>query len=104
MKVTKTLILEYLIELKPILFTKKILLVGFFGSFARGEETVYSDIDIAIQKDKHYLTLKSAYDYFDDVEFVKKSLMQKFHRKVDVFDIDSASSMKQSILKDMVYV
>ncbi|MGB3960871.1 MAG: hypothetical protein WBK95_01415, partial [Sulfurimonas sp.] len=61
--------------------------------------TVYSaiDIDIAIQKNKNYLQQKSAYEYFNDVDFIKQLVTKKFHRNVDIFDIDSISNTKNNI-------
>lgn len=104
MKADKKSILEYLREIQPILHDRHISIVGFFGSFARDEATVYSDIDIAVQKDTEYLKTKGAYDYFDDVAFIKNLLIRKFHRNVDVFDIDSNSSFKNEIQRDMIHV
>lgn len=104
MRANKESIFDYLQELKPLLNQKGISVVGFFGSFARDENSVYSDIDVAIKKNKDYLVTKSGYDYFDDVAFLKTLIKKKFHRNIDIFDIESSSSMKNDILKDMIYV
>ncbi|MCF6308908.1 MAG: nucleotidyltransferase domain-containing protein [Sulfurimonas sp.] len=104
MRADKSSILDYLKELKPLLNNRGISVVGFFGSFAREENSVYSDIDVAIKKEKDYLTVKSGYDYFNDIEFLKNLIRKKFHRNIDIFDIDSNSNMKNDILKDMIYV
>ena len=104
MRADKNSIFEYLQEIKPILRQKHISVVGFFGSFARDEATVYSDIDIAVKKDGDYLQMKTAYNYFDDLAFIKNLIIKKFHRNVDIFDIDSSSSFKNEILKDMIHV
>jgi len=104
LRADKNAIFEYLKELKPLFSQKQISVVGFFGSFARDEQSVYSDIDIAIKKDENYLKTRSAYDYFGEIENLKNLLFKKFHRNVDVFDLDSNSTMKEAILKDLVYV
>jgi predicted nucleotidyltransferase len=104
MRADKSAILDYLQEIKPILDEKHISVVGFFGSFARDEATVYSDIDIAVKKDEEYLRMKTAYDYFDDVTFIKNLIIKKFHRNADIFDIDSHSSFKNEILREMIHV
>lgn len=104
MRADKNTIFDYLKELKPLLSGRGISVVGFFGSFAREENSVYSDIDIAIKKDNDYLAKKSGYDYFNDIEFLKNLIRKKFHRNIDIFDIESSSSMKNEILKDMIYV
>lgn len=104
MRADKKSIYTYLQEIQPILHEKKISIVGFFGSFSRDEASVYSDIDIVIKKDATYLKIKSAYDYFDDIAFIKNLLIKKFHRNIDIFDIDSNSDFKDEILQDMIYV
>ena len=104
MKVDKHNIVAYLKEIKEELKLDGISKVALFGSFAREEESVYSDIDIAIQKEKSYLQTRSAYDYFDEITKIKNLIRTKFHRNSDVFDLDSGSSMKETILKDIIYV
>ena len=104
MRATKNNILIYLQEIKHELKNDGIVQIGLFGSFARDEQTVYSDIDIAIAKDKEYLTDKTAYNYFDELSKIKSLIQNKFHRNIDIFDLDSDSVMKKNILKDLKYV
>ncbi len=104
MKPSKLSIVNYLQEIKGDLLIDGISKIALFGSFARDEATVYSDIDIAIQKEKNYLSTRSAYDYFNEVSKIKNLIRKKFHRNSDIFDLDSNSSMKNSITKDLIYV
>ncbi|MBD3825198.1 MAG: nucleotidyltransferase domain-containing protein [Epsilonproteobacteria bacterium] len=104
MRADKNAIFHYLQELKPMFSDKNLALVGFFGSFARDEATPYSDIDIAIKKDAAYLQNRGAYDYFNDIASLKEMVMKKFHRNVDIFDIDSNSAFKEKILQEMIHV
>ena len=104
MKPTKLAIIDYLKEIKKELLCDGISKIALFGSFSRDEATVYSDIDIAIQKETNYLRSRSAYSYFDEVTKIKELIRKKFHRNSDVFDLDSSSSMKNSIEKDLIYV
>jgi len=104
MKPTKEHILEYLHELKNELHHEGIVQLGLFGSYARGENTIYSDIDVAIKKEESYLKHRNAYAYFEEVAKIKRLIFEKFRRSSDVFDLDSNSSMKDSILKDVIYV
>ena len=104
MRATKSNILAYLKEIKAELLEDGIVFLALFGSFARDEQTVYSDIDIAIQKEKDYLKNRTAYNYFDEVLKIKTLIEKKFHRNSDVFDLDSDSSMKENIQKELVYV
>lgn len=104
MRATKDNILKYLKELKNELSEDGIVDIALFGSFARDEQTVYSDIDIAIIKEKNFLKTKSSYNYFDTIGKIKSKIKNKFHRNIDVFDLDSSSTLKQSIEKELLYV
>ena len=104
MRADKLSIINFLTEIKLELLNDGILKLGLFGSFARDEATVYSDIDIAIEKENNYLQTRTAYEYFEEVNKIKNLLRDKFHRNSDVFDLNSNSSMKAEILKDIIYV
>ena len=104
MKVNKENIIIFLNDIKSELESDGISKIGLFGSFSRDSESIYSDIDIAIQKEKGYLVHRTAYDYFDEVSKIKTIIKKKFHRNIDVFDVDSNSSMLETIKKDLIYV
>ena len=104
MRASRSSIILFLQDIKDDLSADGISKVGLFGSFARDEAGVYSDIDIAIQKEQDYLSKRNAYDYFDEVAKIKTLIYNKFHRNSDIFDLDSNSSMKNSILKELIYV
>ena len=104
MRATKDAILSYLGELKEELRKEGIVELGLFGSYARGEAGVYSDIDIAIKRDEAYLKEHSAYEYFTLLDGVKSKISARFHRQSDLFDLGSDSSMKENVLKDLIYV
>lgn len=101
---TKENILEFLHELKPTLTTKGIQEIALFGSYAKNNTNIYSDIDIAIKKDKAILTQNSPYLYFEILNFIREKIFQKFHRKIDIFDLDSQSEFKNHIQKELIYV
>jgi predicted nucleotidyltransferase len=104
MRATQENILDYLKEIKDELYHDGITSLALFGSFAKNEQSVYSDIDIAISKEKNYLQTRSAYHYFDEVTKIKNMIKKKFHRNSDIFDLDSDSKMKESIVKELLYV
>lgn len=104
MRATKESILAYLKEIKPQLTSQGIVALALFGSIAQENATVYSDIDIAIAKEKDYLQKRSAYSYFDLITHIKSLIQKKFHRNIDIFDLDSNGAIKESIMKDIVYV
>jgi len=103
-RATQKSIINFLKEIKADLKNSGIVKIALFGSFARDEAGVYSDIDIAIKKEHNYLQEKSAYDYFEKVASLREQLQARFHRKIDIFDLDSDSIMKKMIMKDLIYV
>lgn len=104
MKVTKENILDFLKEIKPELEDFGIEKLALFGSFATNKQHMYSDIDIAIKIDNTYLQSHDVWDYFRTIERIKNKILEKFHRQSDVFDIDSKSSIKDEIMKEIIYV
>ncbi len=104
MRATQENILTYLSEIKEQLSYEGITTLALFGSFARNEQGVYSDIDIAIAKAPDYLEQHSAYSYFEHMDQLKTLIRQKFHRNSDIFDLDSNSPFKESITKELLHV
>ncbi len=104
MKVDKNLILQELKEIKPAVLKRGISKLALFGSYAKNCQNVYSDIDIAIKKDRNFLQKFSAYDYFETIEFIKKTLSKKLKRKIDILDLDSKSSTAKKVKKEAIYV
>ena len=103
MKPTKEMILQKLRELKPQLKAEGIEHIALFGSYANENATPYSDIDIAIAKNETLRTTMDAYRYFELLASVREILRQTFHRKVDIFDLDSPSPFKKQIQSELIY-
>jgi len=104
MRASKQNIIEYLHTIKPQLQSSGIKSLALFGSFAKDTSNVYSDIDIAISKQDDFLEHNTSYDYFDIISNIKTKIKNQFHRNIDIFDLDSNSSLKDSIRKDLIYV
>jgi predicted nucleotidyltransferase len=104
MRASRSSIIDFLHEIKTELLNDGISEIGLFGSYARDEAGIYSDIDIAIKKESDYLSKRTAYDYFDEISKIKNLIKKKFHKNSDVFDLDSNSSMKDEIMKDLICV
>ena len=101
-RLDKNAILAYLKSIKPDLRKKGIVSIALFGSYAKDCASVYSDIDIAIKKEKEFLKHFGPYDYFSTLNGLRNDLVRHFHRPVDIFDLDSASPMKGAIEKEMI--
>jgi predicted nucleotidyltransferase len=97
-------ILTFLTNIKPQLQKDGIEQVGLFGSYARNSATLCSDIDIAIKLNKNYLDKNDVWNYFNEINKIKEMVYNKFQIKSDVFDLDSASSLKDKIEKEVLYV
>jgi hypothetical protein len=80
-------------QIVPILKKAGVVRSGIFGSFARGEETPESDLDILVE-------LEKGKTYFDLVR-LKSDLEEIVERKVDIGTYNSIRpSLKERILKD----
>ena len=97
---TKEEILHFLRENKNELLSKYHLSkIGLFGSFARGESTKYSDVDIIFDFSEN----------IDDVYSIKTALKtylsQQFNRSVDLAREKYLKPFaKEKILQDTIYV
>ena len=95
---TKNEILIFLKQQKSFLQSNfGVLKIGLFGSYARNEQNINSDIDIAVELNKE----DKADNYFGLLHFLEDNL----NSKIDL-GIESAlkSSIKKYIDKDMIYV
>ena len=104
MQPTKSNILDYLLNIKDEFRLLGIEQIALFGSYATNNANIYSDIDIAIKKQKKYLRNYSAYDYFDTINSIKLNLKNKFHKNIDILDLDSNSPFLNDIKKELIYV
>lgn len=70
---------------------------GIFGSFARGEESESSDIDILVD-------FREGADLFDLVG-LSMFLEEKLHRPVDIVPADTIKAeIRDTILKETIYI
>jgi len=82
-------------------------IVGIFGSYARGNASKYSDVDIAYKLD--YATFdkqfKGGFSKLLRIEEIKDELQKLLHLKVDLISMNSDNiRFKKKIEKDMLYV
>jgi uncharacterized protein with HEPN domain/predicted nucleotidyltransferase len=84
-----------LIELSPILHEKyNVSKIGYFGSFARNQQTVDSDIDILVEAANS-----------DNLYILPDELSEIFGREVDVVEKDRIlAELRDSILEDARFV
>jgi len=103
-KMDKKEILKYLETLKSKLQKDGIVSIGLFGSFAKESADKDSDIDILIETSDAFINKYRGWDAFIYIdENIREKISNKFHKKVDIFDKNSNSAIKEQILKDVCY-
>ena len=82
------------------------IIVGIVGSYARGEATSKSDIDILYEIDyKNFLNNYDGFKSFKRLEEIKNELTAVFGKNVDLINKKTLNEIGQKyILKDVIYV
>ncbi len=101
--ISKDNVLEYLKEIKTALKKEGIKKLGLFGSFARGDASFGSDIDILIETDELFLKNYPAFRAFSRLQEIRESISNRFGGiRVDICDISGLK--KSDIPKEVIYV
>ena len=104
---TKHEILDKLRILMPKLREDGFIIVGLFGSFARGDYSEDSDIDILYTlEDAHKFAQRyDGFGAFTKIKETKDFLAKEFGKDIDFVDKSTLSRTgKKYILKDVEYV
>lgn len=82
---TKDEILSELKKLKPKYEKEGLILLGLFGSYAKENQTIFSDIDIAykIDYDKFSKRYQDGFSKILRLQDIKNELQKSFNTKVD---------------------
>ena len=97
---SKEEILEYLSENKELFKNKyNIIKLGLFGSFARGEQTEKSDIDIIIKMEDNTTEI------FEKKQDIRELFQKKYNREVDICSEKYIKPVfRNFILNEVIYV
>ena len=80
-------------------------IVGVFGSYARGNEDIFSDIDIAYRLDHNKFFKDDAFKKLLRIEAIKEELELNFQKKVDIISLNSNNQrLNESIKKEIVLI
>ena len=104
---SKDEILKFLSSQKKRLFAVGVTELGLFGSYAKGSDDAFSDIDIAIETDgaKRVKNLGNPFSALVFLDDFKKKLSSKFNTNVDLCDTTSLSrEEKTKLLQGAIYV
>lgn len=103
-KSIKEPILLYLKELKPSLEKEGISEIGLFGSFAKDEATIYSDIDVFIRTTDEFDKKYQGFAYFSFLADLQKKISKKFNKEVDLCDLAGSSDKDDAVfLEGAIY-
>lgn len=71
--------------------------IGIFGSFARGEQSATSDIDMVVEMEK---SRKNIHSFLK----LKRFLEKEMSREIDLgFEHSLKSSIKEKVIKQIIY-
>lgn len=104
---TKEEIMEKLRENREILKKYGVKRIGLFGSYVRGEQKKYSDIDLVVEFDLEMFG-KDFKGLFDAFMGLSSYIEKLFNRKVDILTPDSIRTIRikevaKEIERNIVY-
>jgi hypothetical protein len=105
MQHSKNDILLFLQTLKPELFAQGIVSLGLFGSVAKETNTTMSDIDIVYETSDAFINKYKGWSAFTYLNtHLRDKIAKKFNTHVDMFDLNSSSSIKEKVKNEALYV
>jgi predicted nucleotidyltransferase len=98
-------ILNKLRDIKPKLNQDGIEKIGIFGSYAKDTYTNQSDIDIVYKSTDKFLNKFEGWTAFTYLnQNIREKISNEFNVRVDIFDLNSDSILKDKIDKEAIYV
>ena len=92
-------------NLKPFLAKEGFIIDGLFGSYARGEQTGTSDVDILYHLDTPFLEKFGSFIGFKKLDEIKRTIEKELETRVDMAPSNNLSKTAQKyILRDIIYV
>jgi predicted nucleotidyltransferase len=105
MQNNKKEVLKFLKTLKSELFAEGIVSLGIFGSVAKGTNSSLSDIDIVYETSDTFISKHKGWSAFTYLNtHLREKIAKKFNTHVDMFDLNSTSSLKNKIREESLYV
>ena len=98
-------IFEQVKSLKEILKKDGFIIDGIFGSYARGENTQESDVDILYHLEEVFYKKYSGFIGFKKLEEIKQYMGNRLGKKIDLAPQNNLSrTAKKYILGEVIYV
>jgi len=81
------------------------IVLGVFGSYARGEETLESDVDILYEFQEPFYSQYTGWEAYGRLEVIRADIEKILGKKVDLADRDALDEIgKRFILPEVTYV
>jgi hypothetical protein len=98
-------ILEKIKQQKVKYAAEGFIILGVFGSFARGEETAESDLDLLFEINDAFLDRYSGWKACGRLEDIKQEISRDVGKPIDMADREALDEIgKRFILPEVVYV
>ena len=105
MQTSKNEILNFLGTLKRELNAEGITSLGLFGSIAKDNSGIDSDIDIVYRTSDTFIQTHKGCNAFTYLNtHLRNKIAHKFNAQVDMFDLNSSSALKEKIKNEAIYV
>jgi hypothetical protein len=105
MKQETELLIHQLRDLKQVLLSEGFVIDGLFGSYARGDFTKESDVDILYHVEKPFMQKHQGFAALHRLDEIKKFLSKEIGKKIDLAPRNSLSETgKKFILPEVVNV
>ncbi len=100
----KTLALK-LKEINSTMKKEGFIIEGFFGSHAREENKVDSDLDLLYRLDEKFYKKNTGFLAFQKLNEIKQIISKKVNKKIDLAPLNNLSQTgKKYILSEVIYV
>ncbi len=81
------------------------IILGIFGSYARGDETEESDIDILFEMTDEFYGKHSGWNVFPVIDVIEKEFEEKLGKHIDLVNKNALNKIgKKYILPEVLYV
>ena len=98
-------ILKEIKKLKVKYSSEGFIILGVFGSFARGEDNDESDVDLLFEVTDAFIDKYSGWKAYGRLEDIKLEIQEKLGKPVDMADRDALDDIgRKYILPEVVYV
>ena len=67
--------------------------ISLFGSYARGTEDIFSDIDVTYKINHQIFYKDNAFAQLEKIQEIKQSLENKFHKKIDLIPANTTNKI-----------